>query len=262
MTAGRRASARGLQQEGSPMTEPLQFDKADYGDAPGPSACGICAQPLRIQYYEVNGAVACSACKASLERERNAGSAIGRLARATIFGLLAGAVGTGIWYAVRKITGYELGLIAIVVGLLVGGAVKYGSRGRGGWAYQALAMFLTYASIVSTYVPEVVQAFREMRDKENPSAVTEAANPQAPATAGAPATASSPLPVPLAAALAVLLVFAIAFAAPFLGGFSNVMGIIIIAIALYEAWKINRKAPFALSGPFRLATPAPPTASA
>lgn len=255
------------------MAEPLQFDKADYGEAAGPSACGLCAQPLRIQYYEVNGAVACSACKARLERERNAGSAFGRLARATLFGVLAGAVGAGIWYAVRRLFHVEVGLIAIVVGLLVGGAVKAGSKGRGGWAYQALAMFLTYASIASTYVPDVVQAFREMPDKETGAAATATANPQQPTTAptpatartaelASPATADSSLPPLLAIPLAFVLVLAIAFAAPFLGGFSNILGIIIIAIALYEAWKINRRVPFALNGPFRLAPPTPPAAGA
>jgi hypothetical protein len=37
---------------------------------------------------------------------------------------------------------------------------------------------------------------------------------------------------------------------PFLLGVENLMGLIIIAIGLYEAWKVNRAAPFTVSGPF------------
>ena len=39
---------------------------------------------------------------------------------------------------------------------------------------------------------------------------------------------------------------------PFLGGFSNVIGLLIIAIGLFEAWKQTRPAPFTTSGPFPL----------
>ena len=40
-------------------------------------------------------------------------------------------------------------LIAIVVGLFVGRAVRWGSGGRGGRLYQGLAVVLTYLAIVS-----------------------------------------------------------------------------------------------------------------
>ncbi len=69
------------------------------------------------------------------------------------------------------------------------------------------------------------------------------------------------------AGLALVLLFAIAFAAPFLGGFENFMGWIIIAIGLYEAWKLNRREKLDFEGPFRVAgaraeyvpeTPPPP----
>ena len=69
---------------------------------------------------------------------------------ATALGLLAGLAGAAIWYAVRKITDYEIGLIAIVVGLMVGVAVRKGSKGRGGWFYQALAMTLTYCCVCAS----------------------------------------------------------------------------------------------------------------
>ena len=140
---------------------------------------------------------------------------------------LAAAVGAGIYYAVRALTGYEFGLIAIVVGFLVGGAVRMGSGHRGGVPYQLLAMFLTYASIVSTFIPDILEMLRrEGRARSAPS--------------------------PLVAVLMMVAVVGIAFAAPFLMGFENIIGVIIIAIGLYEAWKINRKADRTVTGPFRI----------
>ena len=65
--------------------------------------------------------------------------------------------------------------------------------------------------------------------------------------------------------IALAAVVALAFAAPFLMGFENIIGLVIIAIGLYEAWKINRKPDRTVTGPFRIedaasaAAPAGPT---
>ncbi|HEY5907637.1 MAG TPA: hypothetical protein VIZ31_06300, partial [Vicinamibacteria bacterium] len=53
-----------------------------------------------------------------------------------------------------------------------------------------------------------------------------------------------------------ILVMAFAYAAPFLGGFENIIGIAIIAFGVYEAWKINRRETPAISGPHAVARPA------
>jgi hypothetical protein len=82
---------------------------------------------------------------------------VGRSVRkAVVFGLAAAAA-VGPVLRCPALTGYEFGLIAIVVGFLVGAAVEKGSNGRGGWQYQTLAMFLTYTSIVSSYVPLIIR---------------------------------------------------------------------------------------------------------
>jgi len=255
------------------VTDSLDFEKAEYG-TPAQSSCTECQNSLGTQYYECNGRTICGGCKAALESARDAGSRAGRALRAIGFGSLAAALGTAIWYGVRALTGYEFGLLAILVGLAVGGAVRAGSRARGGWAYQALAMFLTYASIVSTYVPDILKGL------SSPEAQTTASTAQ-PATAATPAPASAAPATTLAVSatqtaepaepppsfgaalgmlvLAGLFLMGIAFVAPFLGGLENIMGLIIIGIGLYEAWKINRRSPLVITGPYRLAaTSAPP----
>ena len=185
-------------------------------------------------------------------------------------------MGSALYYAVSALTGYEVGLIAIVVGFAVGSAVRWGSNGRGGKRYQALAMMLTYLAIVTTYIPPIIQGFREAAADE--SAVAEAADESAsadavaPDAADAPAAAATPDGAPAepettdaaasalpsgaaGGAIALILLLAIACVAPFLAGFENIMGIIIIGIGLYEAWKLNRRATLEITGPHTLARP-------
>ena len=49
------------------------------------------------------------------------------------------------------------------------------------------------------------------------------------------------------------LLFLLLLASPFLAGFQNVIGLLIIGFALWEAWKANRRVPLAIAGPFALA---------
>jgi hypothetical protein len=247
----------------------LQFDRADFAKAAPPGGpCSSCGQGIWSVYYAVNGRVLCEACKAALDLGVQ-GSGIGRFLRAALYGAGAGAVGSGIWYAVRAATGYEVGIIAVAVGVMVGAAVRKGSNGRGGWRYQTLAMFLTYASIVSAYVPEIVSEIRKMGQAGPkapagpeadalPGPATGSAVPEAgsreTATAEAPAAPQEggPSRSLLGLGMAVFFLFALAFAAPFLGGFENIMGIIIIGIGVYEAWKINKAQALEITGPHRV----------
>src|SRR5688500_11638826 len=129
----------------------IQFDQAEFkGDAASLS-CASCGTAIRGEYYEVAQVITCEACRVRIQSEATGGSAVMRLVKAAFLGTIAAAIGAGVYYAVRALTGYEFGLIAVVVGLVVGGAVRMGSGNRGGVPYQLLAMFLTYASIVSTY---------------------------------------------------------------------------------------------------------------
>ena len=257
------------------MAEDLRFDKAEYAGAETGSSCTQCGQGLGLQYYEQNGNAICSRCRSRIERGKSGSSRLGRVVRATALGFLVGALGTAIWYGVRALTGYEFGLIAVFVGLGVGGAVRVGSNGRGGWGYQALAMFLTYGSIVSTYVPDIIEAIRTQGEAvaaEGEDA-TLGAEPVEQATLvrvdaettnvvepGEPVQQMSLGNGLLAVSVAGIFLLALAFVLPFLGGVENIMGIIIIGIALYEAWKMNKKVPLAITGPYRLAAGSRPPA--
>jgi hypothetical protein len=239
----------------------LQFDKVEpaLGESTSPAACAACQQPLASVYFQVNGRPACERCKTQLQYDQMSASAAGNVLRASAFGLLAALAGGALWYAVRATTGFEVGLIAVLVGVMVGGAVRAGCRRRGGVAYQVLAVVLTYFGICVQYVPDIIKAIRDQRPSEAQTASTSAATIPVKAAAEPPASlpASSPVAdfspgVQILIAVGLLLGFAMA--APFLGGFQNIIGILIIGFALWEAWKMNRRVPLQIEGPFRLAS--------
>ena len=247
----------------------LQFDRAEPSDdAQTTATCATCGAAITTEYYEVNGKVMCEGCRIGAEEQLNVGSGPGRFLRATALGLLAAAAGFGTYYGIARLTGYEFGLVAIIVGLMVGVAVRRGSNGRGGWRYQLLAVFLTYTAIVSTHVPFIIEEFKkEARTRAAADSVTAptdsamhltvaAADSTAPARVAPVSTSGAAVRPDVGLggmAVALLALVAFFYAVPFLGGIQNIMGIVIIAIGLFEAWKINKRATLSISGPYRVA---------
>jgi hypothetical protein len=230
----------------------IQWDHAEtQAGSEGRLACSMCSIAIGDSYYQVNDQVVCPRCRHGLEAALAGESGSSRFARAVVFGSGAAALGAGIYYGILALTGYQFSLVAIVVGWLVGEAVRRGSRGRGGWAYQGLAVFLTYAAIVTTYIPYIIEAARQEAVSE-----TSAAAPSASPSEGGPAPGAEvqdpPRPGEVLKAMAAL--FALALALPFLGGFQNILGLIIIGIGLYEAWRRNRAIVLEVAGPFQIGT--------
>jgi hypothetical protein len=56
---------------------------------------------------------------------------------------------------------------------------------------------------------------------------------------------------------ALFLLIGLLYALPFLGGASNIIGIVIIGIGVYEAWALNRRATLAITGPYQVGGGAP-----
>jgi hypothetical protein len=62
----------------------------------------------------------------------------------------------------------------------------------------------------------------------------------------------------VAVAVFVAIVLAIAAVAPFMAGAENIIGILIIGIALWEAWRRNRRVELCFEGPFEVGKQPPP----
>lgn len=239
------------------MTDPvrpeLNLDQVEYDNqSSDTSTCEFCHADLTDSYFEINGKVTCPRCKNNIEGISNQGSGTLRFIKALALGVPAAILGSCIYYAIARLTGYELGLVAIVIGLLVGGAVRKGSRHRGGWVYQTLAIFLTYLAIASTYLPYALEGIAEIEQQ----AVQDANTSQTETLQDSAATeVSESEEQPLTSteiALGILLLLGLTLALPFLAGIENVIGLLIIGFALYEAWKLNRKVTIQIAGPFNL----------
>lgn len=201
----------------------MQFERAEFS-APVAAQCSACQQPLAGEYFSANGQVLCAGCAESLRAQLGGvGSRAGRFLQAAIFGGGAALLGGAVYGAVMAYAKSPWGIISIAVGFLVGKAVRTGSGNRGGWRYQLLAAALTYAAVCGAY------AFAIWHGIGQPTAET------------------------------IVGLVLLSYRLPFLGGAENILGILIIAFGVFQAWQMNRGLALEITGPHPLAPGAPAT---
>ncbi|WP_375742544.1 hypothetical protein NR800_26460 [Corallococcus interemptor] len=212
----------------------LQFDRAEFTEAPSAPKCSFCQRAIKSVYYDLNTRLLCPECREQVEAELTGGSKSKRALKAAVFGFGAAIAGALVYWVVG-LTGYNIGLIAILVGWMVGTAVFKGSESRGGWFYQALAVGLTYFAVAASLAPDV---YKELTTQ-----------PPAEVAADAPAgeaVESSP-------AANVVLAGVISVAAPVLVGINSPISGLIYGFALFEAWRRTKRTELSIAGPFKLA---------
>jgi hypothetical protein len=235
------------------MPDAPQHDRVTGEPTDEPTACAGCSAPLDAGYYRVDNRSVCNACYAVVWEQHFGTEGRGRRVRgALMLGLLAAGAGAVLYYGVARLTGYEFGLVAIVVGLMVGFAVRQGCRRRGGWTYQGLAMGLTWlavgAAMALTFVDAAVSG-KLAQDEDAPVAQTApAASTAAAPSEGQPDELRAKGPVRLA--LLALIFCVIAVIGPALVGFESPISLLLVGIALYEAWVVNKRKPPLIEGPF------------
>lgn len=244
----------------------LQFDRAEAPAPEAGDACTACKMPLQDSYFLAGGQRICPGCRDTVQRGLESGSKGGRLVKATLLGLLAAVVSGAVWAFIIIQFDTVLGLLAIGLGLLVGAAVRKGSEGRGGRGYQFLAIGLTYFGIAVGYSGALVP----MALKANPlpastaPAETPPADPATPPATPAAPDPTVPADVPPVGVGGCLVAFAvligIGIASPFLIAAESPITLLFLAIALWEAWKLNFGISLKLSGPYRVNRAPPPEA--
>jgi hypothetical protein len=204
----------------------IQFERAELltPDA-SPKTCAGCQAAIRNTYYTSGGRLICTNCADRIRAQKPPEPGTMGLLRAALYGAGAALLGTIVYFAVLALSGYEIGIIAVGVGWLVGKAVRKGGDGCGGWKLQALAVGLTYCSIVGSYVPLAIRTLVAGQGQSVAAA---------------------------ADGVGILMLFGYSLAAPFLAGFRNILGLFIIGLGLYEAWRLNRRPQLVLSGPHTL----------
>jgi|SRR5215471_1020353 len=149
---------------------PLQFDTAmprgGTMAAERPAlACKACNRPITSTYYDVSGESMCAECRTKIGASLETPTGAGPLVKAGIFGIVAGIAGAIVYYGVIAITNFEIGIVAILIGYMVGYGVRMGAGG-GGRRFQVMAVAFTYMAVALAYTPLLFKAAFEHRRKE------------------------------------------------------------------------------------------------
>jgi hypothetical protein len=222
--------------------EPLTIDNTQSGIG---QRCVACKQPIASTYYHAQGQVVCPFCAERIQSGQQAAPPLS-LARGVLYGLGAALGGSILYATVSIVTGIQIGLMAIVVGFMVGKAIRHASNGLGGRAQQILAIVLTYFAITTSYIPVVVY-----HNLKNPKQLAQSqgqnrgtvSTPNTGAKAGAGASFGRLF----------LLLLMLAAIAPFLmlkSGASGLISLFIIFIGLKRAWALTGKSEILVMGPY------------
>jgi hypothetical protein len=258
--------------------EELQFDQAEYTTpAPSGPSCDSCDNPIVDEYFEANGKVFCTSCRLAIERHFRGGSRLARVIKALALGSVAAMAGAAIYYMASHLTHTNWGIIAVLVGFMVGAGVRKGTGNRGGLLYQFLAVFLTYTAIGAMnlalfFYPELTQGKQAADPKAENKVAKEVAAPKpvdlAQARPAQPAEGKNEQPAPAKTAPAEkeeeedaesldllarsVFYLVMLFASPLLRAFAQPLTGLIYCFALWEAWRLNRAAKLSFNGPFRV----------
>src|SRR4029078_2038462 len=112
-------------------------------------------------------------CRQAIEAATETPTEAGPFILAALFGLGAGVVGAAGYYAVIALANLEIGIVAILIGYMVGYAVRKGAGNRGGRRFQVLAVALTYGAVALAYTPIVIQAEFKKHTAKSEQAKTE-----------------------------------------------------------------------------------------
>jgi len=217
-----------------PRAEDLQFHRAE----PIPTGaleqqpilrCRACQQVIPDEYYRAQTAggnvVVCGPCVQRIQSGQQSPPS-SSLLHAVLYGGAAAIAGCALYAAVSIVTGLEVGIVAIVVGIMVGKAIRYASHGLGGRPQQILAVGLTYFAITTSYVSVFLFHALFQTTKSTPSVS------------------------------AILYVLSLALIAPFMSltssPVSSLLSLFIIFIGLQRAWILTRRTGILVSGPYQL----------
>ena len=225
----------------------MQFQHAEPRPAgtsadDGSPKCAVCKRPTGSTYFHAQGFVVCPECATRIKAGQQAPPATS-LARAALYGGGAALAGCALYSGVAILLHVEIGLIAILVGYMVGRAIRHASQGRGGRPQQILAVVLTYFAISTSYIPvylyHVYEETKAIRQAD-----------------AAPIVVERP-----ASNLASTLMYAaiLAAVAPFLSlgssGLSGLIGLFIIFIGLQRAWRLTGRSEIPIMGPYSVEAP-------
>ncbi len=267
----------------------LQFDRAvdpSAADAAaGAPVCSACSASIRMYYYDVDGATVCSTCKQGVERASGGGAAgaKGGMVKVVLAGLGAAIAGAVIYYSVMEYLNLEIGYVAILIGFMVGYAIRGAAAGRGGRRYQLLAAGLTYFAVALAYTPFALGAGNDgsgedaaadsalAADAVDPASATDVAATDPDAAVGDDPNADEPTGATakqlggggIALAFGGGLLFILALPVVVILGSmpSGLISAAIIGFGMHQAWNMTRRVEHSITGPFKVGSERAPAAA-
>jgi hypothetical protein len=227
-----------------PSPHELQFQHAEpIAEVSAGPVCVVCKQPVVGSYYQAQGQqTLCVLCAERIRAGLQAAPAMS-LVRAALYGGGAALAGCALYAAVAIVLKAEIGLIAILVGWMVGKAIRHASYGYGGRRQQILAVLLTYFAITTSYIPVILYQDARVAQTINASV-----------SSSAPANARPRVSF----GIVVLFFLVLTAVAPFLSltsGVSAWISLFIIFIGLQYAWKLTARREIVLTGPYSVEAP-------
>lgn len=216
-----------------------QFDTAEFAPNSPTMTCAACKGPITGPYFQINNAHACPECTQTIQAHLPADSHAA-FVRSVAFGVAGALAGFALYVIFALTTGLVIGFVSLAVGLIVGKAMNFGSRGAGGRRYQITAALLTYIAVSMSAVPIGIHQMRAHRAQIQPGKTA------------APA-ARAPIDIPKAIGVLALL----GIASPFLDlqdPVHGVIGLVILFVGIRFAWRFTAGRTVAVSGPH---TPSP-----
>ena len=239
--------------------QPLQFDTAIPHESLSPVTtdvatvtCVSCQTAIAHEYFDVNGQSVCVACREQLSAYAETPRGLGVFVRAGLFGAAAAIAGAILYYAVVAITNFEIGLVAIAIGYMVGYAVRRGTKGRGGRRFQVLALVLTYWAVGLAYVPFAIKGMSDTaaETRAQPGQAAAAAEQPTDTGAGGGGIALGLAMVVGAITLLLLMLPVLAVASTFPSGLISAA---IIGFGMHQAWRMTATPALEISGPYKIA---------
>ena len=233
----------------------LQLDRAVRASDALASAtvavtCELCRRAVDTEYYQINEKTVCPSCRRAVESAAETPRGAAPFASALALGILAAIAGAFIYYEVIAILDVEIGIVAILIGYIVGYAVRRGAGSRGGRRFQIMAIALTYASVSLAYAPlAFTQSAKTAHDGKAADALSDASTTSAQTTAPSRRTTGSLL-------LDILVLLGLIAAIPILSIVSSfpsgLISAFIIVIGMRQAWRMTAAPSFTIFGPYKV----------
>jgi len=258
-------------------SDALQFDRVVSPGAPDDAsksdgvACANCGTAITTEYFHVGSHPVCAPCRDLVQARFATPRGWGALAKSAVYGVGAAIAGAIIYYAVIAITNFEIGIVAILIGYMVGYMVRKGAAGRGGRRFQILALVLTYWSVGLAYSPIAFKGAEKAeknavaktdsarvapRDSAAASARDDSGLTRSPADATNGTKSTSPSMTGSKFFIGVGAILLLTFVLPVLmvvGSLpSGLLSAIIIFIGLRQAWRMTAAPVLTVSGPYKV----------